>query len=271
MAQRDKEHIEDFRVRYDELVGNLREQKYIITPDTQWDDFQQMILRLADLRLRNDITSIDAAVDYLSKFEIDPIKNKGMAHNLLFHQQKNKNKKEFFTHKDKKRCPHCCSTKHTRSNCWGLKKGLPPVTLSKRLELEKKHRNRPGLNNVKIKGKLQKQIEKQGQALSTLLNVLGARTQESRDPTLDDVASMLNNVSGSSDSIRAQPNTLHPTRKVSMTNIGARNRSGSFDTIAALWDSGAMPESYINLHTVKKLGLQKRVKIHREEHKECSG
>jgi hypothetical protein len=78
---------------------------------------------------------------------------------------------------------------------------------------------------------------------------------------------MLNNVSGSSDSIRAQPNTLHPTRKVSMTNIGARNSSGSFDTIAALWDSGAMPESYINLHTVKKLGLQKQVKVHREEHK----
>eukprot|EP00466_Bigelowiella_natans_P019769 jgi/Bigna1/75805/fgenesh1_pg.37_\ len=145
---------------------------------------------------------------------------------------------------------------------------------------------------------LQQQVEKQGKAMNTLLTMLGGGKEAPQEPTLQDVRSMLHAVSPCEaagpppDAADVPPvdhvpsaedckpasaptptpslqsaNSLHGSRKVSMTNIGLRNSKGQFDTFAALWDSGAMPESHVNLHTVKALGLQRLVKVHRENHK----
>eukprot|EP00466_Bigelowiella_natans_P003110 jgi/Bigna1/70816/fgenesh1_pg.13_\ len=145
---------------------------------------------------------------------------------------------------------------------------------------------------------LQQQAEKQGKAMNTLPTMLGGGKEAPQEPTLQDVRSVLHAASpceaagpppdaadvppvgpvpsaedckpASAPTPTPSPqsaDSLHGSRKVSMTNIGLRNSKGQFVTFAALWDSGAMPESRVNLHTVKALGPQRLVEVHRENHK----
>eukprot|EP00466_Bigelowiella_natans_P002121 jgi/Bigna1/90392/estExt_fgenesh1_pg.C_690051 len=153
-------------------------------------------------------------------------------------------------------------------------------------------------NSNNVSQVLQQQVEKQGKAMNTLLTMLGGGEETPQEPTLQDARSVLHAASpceaagpppdaanvphvdpvpsaenckpASAPTPTPSPqsaNSLHGSRKVSMTNVGLRNSKGQFDAFAALWDSGAMPESHVNLHTVKALGLQRLVKVHRENHK----
>lgn len=280
MRQRDSEGIIDFRNRFNVKLRLLEAQGHTITKEQKWHHFKNKCRRQAYLREHPSISTIESAVQQLLLLEDSKLRTTGKDSTLNWTYGRPPSK-----------CQYCGRQGHTARNCRTLQRERRGNKQGNRHEKDKSHRdkdskhdkparlsrgnrqnrkNRKNYEKTEKKNYLSRRERRFVARLAAVLQPENETTsqQEQDDSDLEDVAgigkSTLNHVRNENND---GENSV-PERRLAATEVELRPEGdGTWRAVAALWDSGSIPHSYISLQAVQRLNMTNMVISDKKKHK----
>ena len=265
LQQKNRESINEYHVRFIDLVEDLKEQGIDIPKSAQWMTFKISVRQIPELQKRPDIKTIDAAVKYLLQLETSGVQKPDSSIHYIPGKPGGKPTKLNGRKNKNLRCHHCQRKGHLVAECRDKQRGKPKTSLKDRQKIENK-RGKKGKNFNTIS----KEIQEMKRAMGSFLGHVRPPQEDETDGmmSMEDIRqtfSVCNNVNS------VDPGkTMHKSRKISMAMVSVEHGKNECKRrlvqVPALQDTGALCDSYIKLQTVQDLGLQKLVEVHRKVH-----
>ena len=323
LRQRNKESIQDYVVRFNELKEDLIEQKYVESEFNYWVKFRNTVSAAAKLREKPEIKSIEEAVKMISKMENSNIRTVTFGNGNDVVLEPSVRFMRDSIDRNLNRCSNCArpSIAHKGKSKMGSKCSFARKSLQEQLDWEKKNNYDPKLGRIRgggnprgrkrgsrggqlnsVKAAQNKKLKKEARKLVATLMVEaandGARNTQGQNrgnnnhqnpnPGSQNNGNNPNaNTNNSGERIKALRKIISGnnngnvvedrftggdaannataagrsgrSRKVSMAFVKASSKSDEWVETAALFDSGAMPNSYVSEKLVRELKLEDRI------------
>lgn len=306
LKQRRSESIDEFQVRFQDLREDLAAQDFCIPEFNAWVKFRNSVLRSPKLREKQEIKSIVEAVDFLSNNESSNIKITADGDERLITQGPSLNLAQMNTHSSDglNRCGNCQrpSIAHRGKCGLGRRCTFPRNSLQAQLTWERRNNFDPQTGRKRrddnhqgsssLTSKAQRNKKKRKKSLINRANRIAAQmiAEVKSQPNAAASASVITqdansnqaSVASRAEQIRRVLNApitmfsltgdcrnqewFERDRKITMTHLKVIQSDINPLSVPALFDTGALPLSYVSSKWITCHGMQSLIVKRREEH-----